>query len=342
MLGQVVVEGIALPRDPQRPDGLVGPLASQQGDPQGAGRIGIDGTHVGRFLQEPDTLALGAEAQRRETGDRDDPGVPDFLGEDEHREQVIAAELGAIEGAQDLIEPPLHLGGQRTMRAAHRSLGDHQNRLVLEGNKQPPEHARIDPRRARARDFDGECSAGRFGLGDNFTDASLAGLAGKRVHLELHFLPDLHLGHIHLVQVDVYEHSGEVADGDQGCAGTVVDKEVNMPLIKLETSATVADSDRAELALALSKIAASAIGKPEAYVMASITEAAMTMAGEVGSAAFLDVRSIGGLNQTVNRNLTKQVCALLDEKLGIPGDRVYISFASSAAVDWGWNNSTFG
>ena len=80
---------------------------------------------------------------------------------------------------------------------------------------------------------------------------------------------------------------------------------------------------------------------PSLAVIGSM-KAAMTMAGEVGPAAFLDVRSIGGLNQSVNRNLTKQVCALLEEKLGIPGDRVYVSFASSAAVDWGWNSSTFG
>ena len=115
-----------------------------------------------------------------------------------------------------------------------------------------------------------------------------------------------------------------------------------MPLIKLETSASISDGDKSELALSLSKIAAAAIGKPEAYVMASVTEAAMTMAGEVGPAAFLDVRSIGGLNQSVNRDLTTKVCDLMSAKLGISADRVYVSFASSAAVDWGWNNSTFG
>lgn len=115
-----------------------------------------------------------------------------------------------------------------------------------------------------------------------------------------------------------------------------------MPLIKLETSAPVSGDQATELAFALSKIAAGAIGKPEAYVMASVAECTMTMAGDPGPAAFLDVRSIGGLNQGVNRDLTAQVCALMKSKLGIPADRVYVSFASSAAVDWGWNNTTFG
>jgi phenylpyruvate tautomerase len=115
-----------------------------------------------------------------------------------------------------------------------------------------------------------------------------------------------------------------------------------MPLIKMETSASVSGDQAREIALSLSKIAASAIGKPEAYVMASVKESTMTMAGAPGPAAFLDVRSIGGLNQAVNRDITTQVCALMESELSIPADRVYVSFASSAAVDWGWNNTTFG
>jgi len=115
-----------------------------------------------------------------------------------------------------------------------------------------------------------------------------------------------------------------------------------MPLIRLETSAALTDTVKAELAGALSDITANAIGKPEAYVMASVSEASMTMAGEAGPAAFADVRSIGGLNQGVNRDITKRVCALLEDKLGIPANRVYISFNDVSGVNWGWNNSTFG
>lgn len=115
-----------------------------------------------------------------------------------------------------------------------------------------------------------------------------------------------------------------------------------MPLIKMETSAPLADQVKNELAASLSKIASEAIGKPETYVMSSVTPAAMCMSGESGPAAFLQVCSIGGLNQAVNRDITKQVSVLLQDTLGIPADRIYISFNDVAGVNWGWNNSTFG
>lgn len=115
-----------------------------------------------------------------------------------------------------------------------------------------------------------------------------------------------------------------------------------MPLVKLETSQSMSDEVKSSLLAGLSEIAASAIGKPMAYVMSSVSESAMSMAGEEGDTAFVSVHSIGGLNQKVNRDITKRVCALLEEKLKIPADRVYISFNDSAAVNWGWNNSTFG
>ena len=58
--------------------------------------------------------------------------------------------------------------------------------------------------------------------------------------------------------------------------------------------------------------------------------------------AFADVRSIGGLSGSVNLEISQKVCALLGDTLGIPANRVYLSFNSSAAADWGWDSRTFG
>ena len=115
-----------------------------------------------------------------------------------------------------------------------------------------------------------------------------------------------------------------------------------MPLIRMETSAPIPTENRDDLALALSRIAADAIGKPESYVMAVVTEAAVTMAGKTGPAAFLQVCSIGKINQTVNRDITTRVADLLQERLGISAERIYISFNDVQAVNWGWNRTTFG
>ena len=115
-----------------------------------------------------------------------------------------------------------------------------------------------------------------------------------------------------------------------------------MPLLKLEITASLSDDKRKALLVALSRIVAEAIGKPEDYVMVTVSQAAMLMSGKPGDRAFVDLRSIGGLSDEVNRKLSQQVCKLLKGSLGISPDRVYLSFTDVEAGNWGWNGSTFG
>jgi phenylpyruvate tautomerase PptA (4-oxalocrotonate tautomerase family) len=115
-----------------------------------------------------------------------------------------------------------------------------------------------------------------------------------------------------------------------------------MPLLKLETTIALADDKRKTLLAALSKIAAGTIGKPEQYVMVVVSPAAILMSGSPGDAAFVDVRSIGSLNDDVNRQLSQKIGALLKESLGVPMDRIYLNFTDVPAASWGWNGDTFG
>jgi phenylpyruvate tautomerase PptA (4-oxalocrotonate tautomerase family) len=116
-----------------------------------------------------------------------------------------------------------------------------------------------------------------------------------------------------------------------------------MPFIHVHTSEAVDAACGAELAAGLSRVVAEGIGKPEQYVMAAVSgESQMVISGQTGPAAFVDVRSIGGLSAEVNGGLTRKICALLEETLGIPGDRVYMNFTDVARSDWGWNGQTFG
>ena len=115
-----------------------------------------------------------------------------------------------------------------------------------------------------------------------------------------------------------------------------------MPLLKLETTVALSEDKRKSLLSALSKAVAGTIGKPEQYVMVSAGQAAMVMSGKSGDAAFVDIRSIGGLSNDVNRKLSQQVCKLLGESLGLAPDRVYLNFSDVNAGNWGWNGSTFG
>ena len=115
-----------------------------------------------------------------------------------------------------------------------------------------------------------------------------------------------------------------------------------MPLLKLETTVVLSEDNRKSLLTSLSKAVAGTIGKPEQYVMVSIGHAAMVMSGKPGDAAFVDIRSIGGVTGDVNRKLSQQICKLLNDSLGIAPDRVYLNFTDVEASNWGWNGSTFG
>jgi phenylpyruvate tautomerase PptA (4-oxalocrotonate tautomerase family) len=115
-----------------------------------------------------------------------------------------------------------------------------------------------------------------------------------------------------------------------------------MPLVKIEISVKLTDEKKKNLALSLSGIVAQATGKPEQYVMATVADVEICMAGEIGPAAFVDVRSIGSINGQVNRKVSKEIKSLLEKEIGIEGGRVYLNFTDVPAGNWGWNGSTFG
>jgi phenylpyruvate tautomerase PptA (4-oxalocrotonate tautomerase family) len=115
-----------------------------------------------------------------------------------------------------------------------------------------------------------------------------------------------------------------------------------MPLLKLETTVALSKEKESALLASLSKIVAGTIGKPEEYVMVTIAPVAVLMSGKPDGAAFVDIRSIGGLNHDVNCSLSQKVCDTLNELLAIPANRVYLNFTDVEAGNWGWKGSTFG
>lgn len=114
-----------------------------------------------------------------------------------------------------------------------------------------------------------------------------------------------------------------------------------MPLIKLQTSVKI--QDKASLALEFSKICAQIIRKPETYVQSIVEDdAVISMGGKVIDSAFVEVKSIGGLNPSVNKELSSAICRVLEEKTKIKPSSVYINFTDVSASSWGNNSTTFG
>lgn len=116
-----------------------------------------------------------------------------------------------------------------------------------------------------------------------------------------------------------------------------------MPLITTRTSLDCDNQRKLDVAKALSKIVAEDIGKPEKYVESLVQSGvAITFDGDAAEGAFVEVKSIGGLNADVNKRLSADICACLKESLGLDPVNVYINFVDVPASAWGWNGGTFG
>ncbi len=115
-----------------------------------------------------------------------------------------------------------------------------------------------------------------------------------------------------------------------------------MPLLKLHTSVQMSDDLKPKLLAACSRILAQVTGKPEAVTMVVLEKGEFLMGGKPGPGAFVDIRGIGGLTCDVNRKLSERLCDVLSKELGVPPERIYVTFTEVAASNWGWNGSTFG
>ena len=116
-----------------------------------------------------------------------------------------------------------------------------------------------------------------------------------------------------------------------------------MPLIRLETTEKLQGDRKASLCASLSALCAEIIGKPEEYQMAIVLDGLTILrSGRPGPAAFVEIRSIGGLTHKVNQSLSEKVCHLLQRELDIPGDRVYLNMTEIPGDRWGHDGTTFG
>ena len=113
-----------------------------------------------------------------------------------------------------------------------------------------------------------------------------------------------------------------------------------MPYLSITTNALLAPETESALTAASSKILATELGKPEAYVMVSVQPApALRFGGTDDPAAFLDLRSIG-LPKNLNP-LASALTALLGEHGQVPAGRVFITFADLPPARWAHGGSTF-
>lgn len=112
-----------------------------------------------------------------------------------------------------------------------------------------------------------------------------------------------------------------------------------MPYLMIRTNCRL--DDKSAVLTKASQRVASALGKPERYVMVSIEDNVdMCFAGDTTPCAYLELKSIG-LPGDRTAALSATLCELMASELTIASDRVYIEFADAERHMWGFNGKTF-
>ena len=109
-----------------------------------------------------------------------------------------------------------------------------------------------------------------------------------------------------------------------------------MPYINISTSTKV--YDKKKLLEELSILIASLTNKSKKFVMAKIDHECEMYFDNQSPCCFLEIKSIGSLNPS---GMSKPISDFVCEKLGIPLDKIYISYEDVSASTWAWNGRTF-
>ena len=110
-----------------------------------------------------------------------------------------------------------------------------------------------------------------------------------------------------------------------------------MPYINVFTSAKVVDKKR--LLEEISTLVSSLTNKSKRFVMAKIEDNSEMYFVDESPCCFLEIKSIGSLNPS---EIAEPISNFVYEKIGIPIDKIYISFVDLPASMWAWNGKTFG
>ena len=110
-----------------------------------------------------------------------------------------------------------------------------------------------------------------------------------------------------------------------------------MPFINVSTSVKV--DDKKKLLDEISILISSLTNKSKRFVMAKLDDDCEMFFDDQTICCFLEIKSIGSLNPS---EMSKPISNFVHQKMGVPLDKIYISFDDVAASMWAWNGRTFG
>ncbi len=114
-----------------------------------------------------------------------------------------------------------------------------------------------------------------------------------------------------------------------------------MPCVQLNVTNKLTDANKQNIKSRLGKIIERVPGKSESWLMVTMQDD-MTIYFKGTNdkpAAYVTVTLLGAENGRAFSAMTSDICDLLGSELGIPADRIYISYG--VTQHWGWNGGNF-
>ncbi|MBP5186957.1 MAG: hypothetical protein J6040_07870 [Clostridiales bacterium] len=113
-----------------------------------------------------------------------------------------------------------------------------------------------------------------------------------------------------------------------------------MPLINAKFTVSLDENQKEELKDAFGQLIGT-LNKSEAYLMVGIEDGKDLWLGgrKLEKGAYVEVSLLGDAGSDLYSKMTGQFCELFSEKLGIPGNAVYVTY--HPVRDWGWNGRNF-
>ena len=110
-----------------------------------------------------------------------------------------------------------------------------------------------------------------------------------------------------------------------------------MPYINVSTSAKI--EDKKKLLEEIAILVSSLTNKSKKFVMVNLVDNSEMYFEDERPCCFLEIKSIGSLNPS---EMAKPISNFVFKKMGIPIDKIYISFEDVPSSMWSWNGRTFG
>jgi phenylpyruvate tautomerase len=112
-----------------------------------------------------------------------------------------------------------------------------------------------------------------------------------------------------------------------------------MPCLELSTNTRIAD--KSALMRGLSDCVCTGLGKAETYMMVIVQdEVPMLFGGSEEPVAYLTLRALNLKPEAISV-LAGELTRLMQERLGIESQRVYIVFVDADAGKWAWDGRAF-